>query len=149
MDNAPEQPLAARLPREHELGEPDGLLRALFHASPPPIIVFTPDGNITLWNAASERVFGWRADEVLGGPPPFVPEDKLEEQRSLRDGELRGEAFPDRELRRRRKDGSSIYIQVSTEPLRDSLGAVTAIMSVYVDVTEQRRHGQRLLAQYN
>jgi len=141
--------LAARLPREQELGEPDGLLRALFHASPLPIIVFTPDGNITLWNAASERVFGWRADEVLGGPPPFVPEDKLEEQRSLRDGELRGEAFPDRELRRRRKDGSSIYIQVSTEPLRDSLGAVTAIMSVYVDVTEQRRHGQRLLAQYN
>src|SRR4051812_19924837 len=91
---------------------PETLLRALVHSSPLPIIVYGLDGNITLWNAAAERVFGWRADEALGKPIPFIPPDKLEEHRSMRERDLRGEGFTERELRRRRKDGSTIYVQV-------------------------------------
>jgi len=129
--------------------EPEALLRALVHSSPLPIIVYGTDYNITLWNAAAERVFGWRADEVLGKPIPFIPEDKREEHYSMRARDLQGEGFTERELRRQRKDGSTIHVRVSTEALRDSTGAINAVMCIFVDITDLKRREQRLLAQYN
>jgi len=129
--------------------EPEALLRALVHSSPLPIIVYGADHNITLWNAAAERVFGWHADEVLGKPIPFIPEDKREEHYAMRARDLQGEGFTERELRRRRKDGSTIYVRVSTEALRDSAGAINAVMCIFVDITDLKRREQRLLAQYN
>jgi PAS domain-containing protein len=38
-----------------------------------PLAMFTVDGNGTViqWNAAAERVFGWKRDELLGRPLPF------------------------------------------------------------------------------
>ncbi|MDQ6676327.1 MAG: PAS domain S-box protein [Acidobacteriota bacterium] len=112
-----------------------------------PIVAFTVEGKITLWNEAAERLFGWRADEVLGGAIPFVPADKLEEHRAMRARDLQGEGFTEQELRRRRKDGTAVDIRVSTAPLRDATGKITAIMSVYVDVTEHKGYERRLLAQ--
>jgi PAS domain S-box-containing protein len=124
------------------------LLHAIVDSSPLPILVFTPDGKITLWNPAAERVFGWRADEVLGRPLPFIPEDKREEHRAMRARDLEGQRYIEREIVRQRKDGGRIELRVSTAPLRDTAGAITAIMSVYVDVTDQKRYERRLRAQY-
>jgi PAS domain S-box-containing protein len=129
--------------------EPEALLRALVHSSPLPIIVYGTDYNITLWNAAAERVFGWTAAEVLGKPIPFIPEDKREEHYAMRARDLKGEGFTERELRRRRKDGSTIYVRVSTEALRDATGAINGVMCIFVDITDSKRREQRLLAQYN
>lgn len=113
-------------------------LAAVIQASPLPIVALTSDGRITLWNAAAERVFGWTADEVLGLPLPFIPEEKLEEHRKMRMQDLSGRSFSGLEIRRRRKDGSMIDISVSTAPIRDAEGRVIGIMSVYVDITEQK-----------
>src|SRR5690348_8381641 len=100
----PQDPAGRRQP-EQQVRQPVELLKALVHSPPLPIIVFTPDGNITLWNAAAERVFGWRADEVQRRPIPFIPIDKLEEHRAMRERDLRGEGFTQRELRRTRRRG--------------------------------------------
>jgi PAS domain S-box-containing protein len=113
-------------------------LRALVSASPLPIVALTAAGEITLWNPAAERLFGWTEAEVIGKPIPFIPDEKLEEHREMRARDLAGEGFSAREIRRRRKDGSSIEISVSTAPMRDTNGRVIGIMSVYVDITERR-----------
>ncbi len=115
------------------------MLQALTDSSPLPIIVFTSDGNITLWNPAAERLFGWSAEEVLGKPIPFIPEEKLEEHRAMRAHDLQGLGFADHEVRRLRKDGRLIEIRVYTAPLRDAAGKPVAIISIYLDVTEQNR----------
>src|SRR5258708_2785513 len=41
-----------------------------------PLAMFTVDGNGTViqWNASAERVFGWKRDELLGRPLPFLLE---------------------------------------------------------------------------
>ena len=44
-------------------------LSALIQASPLAIFAFDPAGKVTSWNAAAERLFGWRASEVLGHTP--------------------------------------------------------------------------------
>ncbi len=133
------QDVTERKSAQAALQEANDRLETLINASPLPIITFTTDGNITRWNPAAERVFGWNEAEVLGSPLPFIPREKLDEHRAMRARDLRGENFTNAELQRRRKDGSRIDIQVSTAPIRNARGEITGILSIYVDVTEQKR----------
>jgi PAS domain S-box-containing protein len=121
------------------LRETKETLHALIAASPLPIVAFTREGAIMSWNPAAERVFGWSEAEVLGKPLPFIPEEKKNEHREMRDRDLRGDTFTSREIRRRRKDGTPIDISVSTAAIHDANGNITGIMSVYVDITEQKK----------
>ncbi|MDA8180003.1 MAG: PAS domain S-box protein, partial [Deltaproteobacteria bacterium] len=114
-------------------------LQALVRSSPLAIVTFDKDGNIGMWNPAAERMFGWRAEEVMGRPHPIVPEDKQDEFRELRESAIGGRTFTDKELRRIRKDGSHIDISISTAPLRDAAGSITSVMSIITDVTERKR----------
>lgn len=113
--------------------------RAIIESSPLPIVTLTRDGLVTLWSPAAERLFGWTADEVVGKPLPFIPEDKREEHRAFRARDLSGEGLKEVEIRRVRKDGSFVDLRVSTAPLCDPSGTVIGIMSLYADITEQKR----------
>ena len=57
----------------------------------------------------------------------------------MRQSDLSGTGFTNREIRRRRKDGSPIDLSVSTAPITDNAGKVDGIMSIYVDITERKR----------
>jgi two-component system, cell cycle sensor histidine kinase and response regulator CckA len=130
---------------QRELREAHGMLGALLHSSPLPVVALTAAGNITLWNAAAERVFGWEAAEVLGRPLPFIPQDKVAEHRDMRARDLRGEGFSEREIRRMRKDGTPLDLLVSTDHVRDpATGTVRAIISVYLDITDRKRAHEEL-----
>jgi PAS domain S-box-containing protein len=113
--------------------------QALIESSPLPIVVLTRTGEVTLWNPAAERLFGWKEEEVIGRPLPFIPEEKRAEHRAMRERDLSGEGLKDVEVRRVRKDGSYIDIRVSTALLRDKDNTVTGIVSLYVDLTEQKQ----------
>jgi len=125
--------------RSRVLHDANAKLPALILASPLPIVALDRNGLITLWNPAAERVFGWAETEVLGKLLPFIPEDKIDEHLAMRAQDLTGEGFANREVRRRRKDGTPIDISVSTAPIYDAKRRVAGIMSVYVDVTEQKK----------
>jgi PAS domain S-box-containing protein len=135
---------AARRQAEDALRETAETLRAIIEASPLAIIALEPEGTVRLWNPAAERIFGWSAAEVLGGPLPFVPADRQEESQALRQRVLQGEAISGVEIRRKRKDGSPIDVSLSTAPLHDSHGRVTGIVGIVADISERRRAEQRL-----
>jgi len=116
-------------------------LAAHVGASPLAIVAFDPEGVVTMWNPAAERIFGWSENEALGSRLPFVPAEKQEEFRTLLRRALRGEAFTEPELHRRRADGSPIVVSVSTTPLRRPDGTIFGVLSVLMDVTEQRVDG--------
>lgn len=129
---------------EEKLHETNESLQAIIQYSPLAIMAFCPTGNIWLWNPAAERMFGWSAQEVLGGPNPTVPEDKQEEFESLRQRVLGGEAFVGEEAIRKKKDGSIIYVSLSTAPLRDAAGNVKGTMTVLADITGRKQTEERL-----
>ncbi len=129
---------------EKALQESNEALRALVHSSPLAIIALDPDGNVTQWNPAAERMFGWQESEALGKFHPIVPEDKRDEFRLLRERVLRGEPFTNVEARRWKKDGSPIDISISTAPLHDFRGKVIGIMSVSADITDRKRTEEAL-----
>ncbi|HWS15862.1 MAG TPA: PAS domain S-box protein [Candidatus Methylomirabilis sp.] len=114
------------------------ILATLIEASPLAIVTFDPEGVVTMWNPAAERIFGWSEKEALGTGLPFVPAEKQEEFRALRQRALGGEVFTEPELHRRRADGSPIVVSVSTSPLRRPDGTIYGIMSILMDVTERK-----------
>jgi PAS domain S-box-containing protein len=124
---------------EQCLREVNSQLNTIVKNSPLPIITLTAKGEITLWNPAAERAFGWTEAEVLGKPLPFIPDAKLDEHREMRTRDLAGQGFAGKEVRRVRKDGSPIDLSVSTAPLLDEHGNIVGIMSLYIDITERKR----------
>jgi PAS domain S-box-containing protein len=118
--------------------------KAVIEASPLAIVALTPEGNVALWNSATERMSGWSEKEALGRPLPIVPEENMAEFHGLLARGRRGESLSGVELRRRRKDGSPVDISIWTSPLRDHRGEVTGIMSVWADITERKKMEEAL-----
>jgi len=130
--------VTGRKKSERELREAHEMFRAVVHASPLPIVYLKANGEVTVWNEAAERVFGWTEAEAIGKPLPFIPEEKMEEHREMRARDLAGVGFTEREIVRSRKDGSHVEVSVSTAPIRDPEGEIRGIVSVYQDITERK-----------
>jgi PAS domain S-box-containing protein len=119
-------------------------LRNLIHSSAVAINVLDLEGRILMWNPAAERLFGWRADEVLGGPSPHITEEQRMLVKRVLDQVQRGAVVEPYEAQRVRKDGSPIDVAVYPAPLRDAQGRLTGLMGVLVDVTERNRLDEQL-----
>ena len=112
-------------------------MSTLVEAAPIPVYDIDADGLVgELWNPAAERVFGWRREEVRGRPLPIVPEDPAAQAEfaALREKVLAGERLAGVELRRRRRDGSAVYISLSTARIP---GSSQTILSVAEDITSR------------
>ena len=114
-------------------------LEAILQGSPLAICSLDPDGKVTTWNRAAERVFGWTADEVIGRLLPNVSPDRQEEFRELRTRVLGGNAFADYETRRMRKDGQELDVLISTAPLHDRAGRIIGLVALYQDLTARKQ----------
>ena len=133
-----DRPISFPNVEETDRPEASGALATLIEASPLAIVTFDPEGVVTMWNPAAERIFGWAENEALGTRLPFVPAEKQVEFLALRRRALLGEAFTEPELHRRRADGSPIVVSASTAPLHRQDGTIYGILSILMDVTDHR-----------
>jgi PAS domain S-box-containing protein len=129
---------------EERLRETNETLQTLIESSPLAIVALDIEANVTQWNPAAERIFGWRELEVVGRRTPWVPEDRRDEQDALLATLLDGGMVSGMESERRRKDGAPIHVQISAAPLRDAQGAVVGMMGVIADITERKRAEEAL-----
>jgi PAS domain S-box-containing protein len=123
---------------EEALRETGNVLQTLIQASPLAIIALDRQHKVTIWNPAAERIFGWSAPEVQGGPAPYVPENQRGEFRAMVEAEFRGQARNDLEVRRLRKDGSLIDVSLWTAPLYNAHGEVIGAMGMFADITQKK-----------
>ncbi len=136
--------ITARKEAEEALREANSKLQALVQASPLAITAIDADARVISWNPAAERIFGWHRGEVLGRPYPIVPEQKKKEFRKIFQRVLRGETIRGLELRRQRKDGSPVDINLSTAPLYNAAGNIAGVMGVIEDITARKRTEEAL-----
>jgi PAS domain S-box-containing protein len=108
------------------------------------------EGVILSWNAAADRLFGYRAGEIVGQPvallvPPELHREEAEIMAQIR----RGQQVTIRETRRRRKDGTILDVEVTISPLRASDGRLIGASSIARDVTARKKvdRRQRFLAE--
>ncbi|WP_423605207.1 PAS domain S-box protein [Sphingomonas sp. MS122] len=112
------------------------------------IYMLDPDGNVTIWSKAAERLKGWREAEVVGRHfTLFYPEaavaagkPQLDLARAREEGRLEKEDW------RVRKNGSEFLAHVTLTALYDKQGELKGFGKVIRDVTEQRAAEQKLAA---
>jgi PAS domain S-box-containing protein len=125
-------------------------LAAIVTTSDDAIVTKTLNGTVTSWNPAAERLYGWTADEMVGGPiARIVPPDKLAELAEILAKLRRGERIDHHETSRITKDGRQLDVSNSISPLVDETGRVVGAAKIARDVTDRKRAeaGQRLLAE--
>lgn len=125
--------------RDRALQSTNRFLSAIVETSPVAVYTTDLDGMITLWNPAAERTFGFTRAEALGRRAPFVPPERKDEARRLRERVLAGEVLTNLELDRRRADGTPIVIHGSAAPLRDEENRIAGLLVMCIDVTEAKR----------
>ncbi len=129
---------------EEELRRSRERYRGLLEISPGAIALYDPDLKVVEWNATAERLYGYPKDEVLGQPLPTVPAEKREELRQFLDRTRAGERVLHVETTRQARDGTSIDVQLSLLPFRETAGE-TYFLEVTDDNRERVRLRQRLL----
>lgn len=120
-------------------------LASIVESSEDAIIGKTLEGVITSWNRGAERIFGYKAEEVMGQTllMLFPPERRHEEEMILA-RISRGETVQHFETVRVRKDGQRIFISATISPLRDSDGKVTGASKIARDITAQKQADEAL-----
>jgi len=104
------------------------------------IISKTLDGVIMSWNPGAERIYGYKAEEIVGLPiSSLVPPDRPDEIPPIVERLRHGERLEQYETTRVRKDGRRIEVSVTISPIRDSTGAVLGASVIARDITEQKR----------
>ncbi len=121
-----------------QLREANEKLRALFEFSPLTTLHLDNQGTVLSWNPAAERMFGWSAAEVVGGPLPMVPEEKWEESSIIIHRIRQGEQVTGLEIRGQRRDGTWIDLSLSIAPIRDAQGKVCGMVDIVEDITARK-----------
>ena len=111
----------------------------------------TLDGVVTTWNKAAERLYGYRAEEIVGHPVSrLMPPDRADEMAEIL-GRIRGGERADHyETTRLAKDGTTIAISLTVSPVHDAAGGIVGTSSIAHSITESD-HAQeqaRFVAQY-
>src|SRR6185437_6520793 len=112
-------------------------LAAIVESSEDAVIGESLDGTITSWNAAAQRLYGYGPEEAIGQPMAMlVPPERREELAALLSRMRAGEPIKDCEIVRRRKDGTTVDVALTTSPVRDAAGSVVGFATTGRDVTE-------------
>ena len=100
---------------------------------------------MTSWNAGAKRLFGYRAEEMIGKPIlRLLPEDRQDEEHLILECLRRGERVENFETVRRNKEGRLLDMSITASPLRDTHGRIIGTSKIARDITEQKRAAQAL-----
>lgn len=123
-------------------------LASIVESSHDAIIGVDLKGAVTAWNAAAQRVFGYRAEEIVGQPvAKLYPPGRREHDGQLIQRVAGGETLTHYRTQRVRKDGAVLDVSLTISPIRNANGAIIGASKIVDDVTEQmlREHHVRRL----
>ena len=112
------------------------------------IIGKDPDGVITSWNRAAEKMYGYTAVEAVGrNVSILIPSQRQAETRAMLERVQGGPSIECIETQRITKTGFLLDVSVSISPIKDATGKVTGASTIARDITLHKRAAQQLSLQ--
>ncbi len=125
--------------REHH-AERERLFSAAVESSNDAIITKSLDGTITGWNAAAERLFGFKAAEVVGkNIDLIIPPDRASENQDILRRIGRNEKIEHHDTVRLHKNGLAIDVSVGVSAIKSPSGTIIGASKTARDITEAKR----------
>jgi diguanylate cyclase (GGDEF)-like protein/PAS domain S-box-containing protein len=123
-------------------------LAAIVESATDAIIGKDLEGVIRSWNPAAERMFAYKAAEVIGkNIGILIPPQQEEEERRIMVQVRRGERVEPYETVRRRKDGVLVDVWLTASPVKESHGVVMGAAMIARDLTERKALERKLEAE--
>ena len=96
--------------------------------------------NINFWNKAAEKIYGWKAEEVMGKSSKDVIRSEMtqDQREAIRKDLIEGKPSYT-ELVQYTKDDKPLLIEGYTFPLKNSDGIITSIVAINSDITEKKK----------
>jgi PAS domain S-box-containing protein len=119
-----------------------GQLAQIVESSHDAIIATDLQANIVSWNQGAERIYGYRAEEILGKHISLLAPGERQEEISEKKRRLKSESgnrIAPYEAKRLRKDGQRIQVSVSLSRLKDAGGRIIGSSIIARDITERKR----------
>jgi len=113
---------------------------AIVASSADAILSKTLDGIVRSWNASSERMFGYTAEEMIGQPVRrLIPSDRQQEEDEILGRLKAGEHIEHYETVRVTKHGHPIEVSLTISPVKDRCGRIIGASKIARDITERKR----------
>jgi PAS domain S-box-containing protein len=120
-------------------------LAAIVESSDDAIASKDLNGVVTSWNAAAERIFGWKAEEIIGKPITIlIPPELHKDEEMILSRIRRGERIEHFETVRLRKDGERVQVSLTISPIKDDDGQVIGASKIARDISERKRAEEAL-----
>ena len=120
--------------------ESQAQLAAIVESSDDAIIGKTLDGIIFSWNSGAEKLYGYSSEEMKNRSISILlPPNRPDEMPMILARIKHGENIKHYETIRIRKDGSIIYVSLTTSPIKDMAGNIIGASTIARDVTERKR----------
>lgn len=120
--------------------EAEERLAAIVSFSDDAIISKTPEGIITSWNNAAERMFGYTTKEAIGKSIfILIPKNLWGEERKIIKRIKKGLHIEHYETVRLRKDGKPISVSVSISAIKNSKGEIIGASNITRNITEKKK----------
>ncbi|AZO24425.1 MULTISPECIES: sensor histidine kinase [unclassified Mesorhizobium] len=131
--------------RASQISNADARLAAIVDSSFDAIIGKNLNSIITDWNHAAERMFGYKAEEVIGQSILMLIPERLQDEESDIIGRIRrGEGVASLDTTRKRKDGSLIAVSITVSPIRNLSGQIVGASTIARDITASKESERRI-----
>jgi two-component system, cell cycle sensor histidine kinase and response regulator CckA len=122
-------------------------LASLVQSCDDAIIGKTLDGTVVSWNAGAERLYGYKAVEMIGRSisvlyPSYRPDELPDIMERIKDGQK----VQRLETVRLRKDGAPVDVSLTISPIRDANGRVIGASTIARDITARKQEETERLA---
>lgn len=124
--------------------ENDALYAAIIESSDDAIISKDLDGTILSWNKGAEKLYGFKAKEIVGLPIDYIiPANRREESQQFLNKIKEGESIKHFSAVRLKRDGTEIKVSISISPIIDDSGKIIGAASIAREIpfvtTEQKK----------
>jgi PAS domain S-box-containing protein len=105
----------------------------------------TEAGKIQSWNRGAERLFGFKAAEMVGRSiRVLVPSDRQQQEDEILEQTRSGQTVKNFETVRMTKNGELVHVSLTITPIRDGSGGIIGSSEIARNITEKKQMERQL-----